>query len=459
MSDIRHYAWPGLRSYLITGALAVALAVGGLVAPALPIPVAAAAVLPDGFKSVGYMPSWAGNVSTVEYDKLTHINYAFVMPTADAKLPEVPNPSKLRSLVDSGHAHNVKVLISIGGWNNGDDSPFESLAAGPDTRDAFVANTLDLIERYSLDGADIDWEYPNPGPSADSYTLLMNQLSTALHNRGKLLTAAVVSGGPTAQGVQPAVFAAVDFLNIMLYDGGSPHANYDWTIDNVNRWKTRGLPASKTVLGVPFYSRPSYYSYAQLVAMDPANADRDCTLVQGTEQCYNGRPTVQRKTQWAMANAGGMMNWELSQDSTRESLVDVIYRTATGARAGEITGSTGQCVDVQWANTANGTAVQLYACNHTAAQWWTRGDDGTFRALGKCLDVTGGSTANGTQVQLWECNATGAQVWQPQSDDTLRNPQSGKCLDATGWSSANGTRLQIWDCHAGSNQRWRFPEP
>ena len=49
----------------------------------------------------------------------------------------------------------------------------------------------------------------------------MTELGTALHARGKLLTAAVISNGNT-QGVQPAVFGQVDFLNIMLYDGGTP---------------------------------------------------------------------------------------------------------------------------------------------------------------------------------------------------------------------------------------------
>ena len=66
--------------------------------------------------------------------------------------------------------------------------------------------------------------------------------------------AAVVSEGGTANGVQPAVFGYVDFLNIMAYDGGSPHANYDWSIASANFWKSSGLPANKTVLGVPFYS-------------------------------------------------------------------------------------------------------------------------------------------------------------------------------------------------------------
>lgn len=455
---------PPRRGRLATAGLAIATLAAGLLVPAAAAEPAAAAVLPNGFRSVGYLPSWSGSVNSVQYTKLTHINYAFVLPNADGTLQAVPDPGKLSSLVSLGHANNVKVSLAIGGWNDGDDSAFEALAANAGRRTTFVDSVVGVVERYGLDGVDIDWEYPDPGASADNFTALMRQLSTAMRARGKLLTAAVVSGGSTAEGVRPEVFGLVDFLNIMAYDGGSPHANYDWSIASANYWKSRGLPAAKTVLGVPFYSRPGYYTYAQLVGMDPANANRDCHTVGGAQQCYNGIPTIKRKTQWAMVNAGGIMNWELSQDTSgATSLVSAIHEVATGGtapppgRTGSITGIAGKCVDVAGSNSADGTAVQLWTCNGTGAQRWTVGTDGTVRALGKCLDVASAGTANGTVVQLWQCNGTGAQSWLAHADGTLRNPASGRCLDATGPSSSDGTRLQIWDCHAGANQVWRLP--
>ncbi len=131
--------------------------------------------------------------------------------------------------------------------------------------------------------------------------------------------------------------------------------------------------------------------------------------------------------------------------------------TAAGAPTGQITGYGGKCVDVAGGNSANGTAVQLYDCNGTAAQVWTVAADGSLQALGKCMDVAGGGTANGSQIQLYDCNGTGAQQWQARSDGSVVNPQSGRCLDATGPSSANGTRLQIWDCTGGANQKWTLP--
>lgn len=124
---------------------------------------------------------------------------------------------------------------------------------------------------------------------------------------------------------------------------------------------------------------------------------------------------------------------------------------------GAITGIAGKCVDVAGAATTNGTAIQLWDCNASGAQSWTRAADGTLKALGKCMDVTSAGTANGTQIQLWDCNGSGAQQWSYTSGHDLVNPASGRCLDATGPSSANGTRLQIWDCTGGANQKWIVP--
>ena len=130
---------------------------------------------------------------------------------------------------------------------------------------------------------------------------------------------------------------------------------------------------------------------------------------------------------------------------------------ASAATVGPITGLAGKCVDVAASNSANGTAVQLYDCNGTAAQSWTVGNaDNSIRALGKCLDVTSAGTANGAKIQLYDCNGTGAQKWTA-SNGTLVNTGSGKCLDVTGSNSTNGTRLQIWTCGTGANQQWTLP--
>ena len=118
----------------------------------------------------------------------------------------------------------------------------------------------------------------------------------------------------------------------------------------------------------------------------------------------------------------------------------------------------GKCLDVNAGNDTDGTVVQLWSCNHGAAQWWTAYPDGTLRAAGKCLDATGAGTANGTKTELWDCNGGGNQVWQAYNGG-YRNPVSGRCLDDPASSTTDGTQLQLWDCNGTPAQLWTAPQP
>jgi len=135
---------------------------------------------------------------------------------------------------------------------------------------------------------------------------------------------------------------------------------------------------------------------------------------------------------------------------------DVTFLKSAGG-VGPVHGRAGKCLDIRGAVTADGTPVQLYTCNGTAAQSWTVTPTApsTFKALGRCLDVSGGGTADGTAVQLWTCNGTGAQNWVPQTDGTLRNPASAKCLAVAGTGSADSTVVQLRTCDP--TQTWTLP--
>jgi chitinase len=296
------------------------------------------------FKVIGYLPSWSGDVGSVQYSKLTHINYAFILPTATGGLYGNDNPSKLQSLVSTAHANGVKVLISIGGWNNGDDSGFESLAANSSYRTAFVNNVLGFVNQYGLDGADIDWEYPDAGASANNYVALMTQLSSSLHAQGKLLTAAVVGTG--GEGVLSSVFSQVDFLNLMAYDYNNyDHSTYTYASQSISYWKGKGLPASKCVLGVPFYGRPSWESYATLVNRG-ASPYSDTYNGVG----YNGITTIKSKVDLAYDQGSGIMIWELSQDlpaSSPYSLLTAIYQEKLVKQGGNTGGGSSQLIQAE----------------------------------------------------------------------------------------------------------------
>ena len=85
----------------------------------------------EPFRVIGYVTSWSGSLNEVDFNQLTHINYAFLLPSdnGDGSLKPLDNPAKLQQLVSMAHANNVKVLISVGGWNDGNDQGFEILAA------------------------------------------------------------------------------------------------------------------------------------------------------------------------------------------------------------------------------------------------------------------------------------------------------------------------------------------
>lgn len=127
------------------------------------------------------------------------------------------------------------------------------------------------------------------------------------------------------------------------------------------------------------------------------------------------------------------------------------------APAGQVrSGIAGKCLDVNGANSANGTPVDIWTCNGSAGQTWSAPSDGTLRALGKCLDATARGTANGTKIELWDCNGGTNQQWQPLNGG-YRNPTSGRCLDDPNSATADGTQLVLWDCSGAVNQQWTAP--
>lgn len=275
------------------------------------------------FRVVGY--AIAGiDIGAIQFEKLTHINYAFLTPNKDGTFASIGNPVELREIVEKAHAKGVKVLISVGGWGWNDE--FEALAANPTSRTMFVNGVVDLTDKFKLDGADIDWEFPIQGKSSDHFLALMQELRKALLN--KLLTSAAVAFGSTGEGIPSSAFELFDFVNIMAYDGDGPnHSPYELAQEAIRYWLGRGLPATKAVLGVPFYSRPIYNPYWKIVVKDPQAAYVDEIKLLSTTVNYNGIPTIQRKTELALKQASGIMIWALNYDSVDEtSLLSAIDR-------------------------------------------------------------------------------------------------------------------------------------
>ncbi|MFD5896748.1 MULTISPECIES: family 16 glycosylhydrolase [unclassified Streptomyces] len=173
-----------------------------------------------------------------------------------------------------------------------------------------------------------------------------------------------------------------------------------------------------------------------------------------------GREWVFNKPFFLILNlaVGGYWPGDPNSSTPFPSTLTVDYVRVTtdggGGTGGSITGLGGKCLDVAAASSANGTPVQLYDCNGSAAQQWSRGANDSLRALGKCLDVKDNSTADGAQLQLWDCAGSGNQRWAVSGANDVVNIQANKCMDVTGGTSTNGARAQIWTCTGAANQKW-----
>jgi hypothetical protein len=127
--------------------------------------------------------------------------------------------------------------------------------------------------------------------------------------------------------------------------------------------------------------------------------------------------------------------------------------------------TSGKCIDINGAGTADGTNIQQWTCNGTAAQAFRVEDlgGGSARLVnpssGKCMDVSGNGTADGTNIQLWTCNGTGAQSFRivdgANGNVTIRNTNSNKCVDVNRSGTTDGTNIHLWTCNGTNAQNFR----
>lgn len=286
------------------------------------VPPPTATPTPQQFRIVAYATD-AIVESVIPYAKLTHINYSFLTPKEDGTFNPVPNSFKLKNIVGMARQFNVKVQIAVGGW--GWDAQFETVAADPKLRSAFVQNLKAVVDEFQLDGLDMDWEYPDEGQSAQNFLALIQELRAAMPD--KVISMAVVSYGENGNGILPETFELVDFVNVMTYDGPD-HGTMEQFEKGLAFWTARGVPQEKLVMGLPFYGDPDM-PYRKLVEADPAAAQTDTFEYFSLTYHYNGIPTVQAKTVIAREQASGIMFWNLDQDDFGEySLVNAIYQAA-----------------------------------------------------------------------------------------------------------------------------------
>lgn len=345
------------------------------------------------------------------YEKLTIINYAFFYPAPDGRLvgrsPEYdevilsgardPATGAIRketALCSVAHGRGVKVLLSLGGWE--ESGNFPAVAANPDRRRTFGASCADIIRRHGFDGIDIDWEYPgyaqhNGTPQDGANFLLMlrelrdtlNLLGTQL-GRHLLITIAI----PTVPSLVAAydlreIAPLIDFMNLMTYDiygawdslsdhntplfpsaGSDPARCVDAGFRLFR--DTYGIPAERLNIGTAFYGR-TYKDCSDLhmahdgsdaVHFPPEGTPRFYTIAASMDSCsrrwderakvpylvcpkwntvvsFDDQESTTLKAQYVLDNGiRGIIIWELTGDFFPDGstpLLDAIHRTFTAA--------------------------------------------------------------------------------------------------------------------------------
>ncbi|MBB6425280.1 glycosyl hydrolase family 18 protein [Sphingopyxis sp. JAI128] len=308
---------------------------------------------------VGYLAAFKGldlSIARTDLAAFTHFNLSFANPDTEGRFfhggrmtcmgdETGANLSveTLRTTVARLQAGGAKVLISTaGGVIPGCSGDWKALLA-PERRTGTVAALVDLADTLGLDGVDIDIEAAllTEIDQAGDYTPFIVALSDAMKARGKLLTCATASyeGGMIPVRSIP----YFDLVNVMSYDAigpswgeaGTEHSSYAMAARDLDLWLARGVKRERLVLGVPFYGygfggEKANWSYRELVAAHGLNATKADVIGKLCAGCryvtHNGPATIEEKARLAAEKAGGVMVWELSQDTPDHTLTKAIAR-------------------------------------------------------------------------------------------------------------------------------------
>jgi chitinase len=260
-------------------AVSIALAVSALCA--------AAAVRPSAPMVVGYVFPQNAALQPGEIDplSLTRINYAFANIEGGRMVTGFAEDAKNFAFLTALKRENpsLTVLVSVGGWLW--STNFSDVSLTPQSRRLFIQSAVEFLNRYDLDGLDIDWEYPGMVGSGhpfraedkENFTVLLKELRQRFnretqqsHRKLYLTIAAGASDEYLAHTEMAEVQRYVDTVNLMAYDYYEPGSDaitghhaplFTNAADpkkisgeaSVLAFERAGVPAEKILLGLPFY--------------------------------------------------------------------------------------------------------------------------------------------------------------------------------------------------------------
>lgn len=291
-----------------------------------PAGAADAAPASGAFRVAGYLPDYRMDTITADQVRLlTDLIVFSAQPGAngDLQLGALEKAPWAR-LTELKTRHRVRMILCVGGWNR--SAGFAPLVASPQARQRFVQSAVRTCLDKRLDGIDLDWEHPKDAAEQTGYARLLTDLRTGFQPHGLTLSVTMAAW----QQVPANGFAAVDWVHVMAYDNAGKHSTFEAAQKDVQSLRDRGVPASKIVLGLPFYGRhiterERASTYAQIVEAHRPGPEVD--EVGGLY--FNGPTTIRRKTAFALeAQLGGVMAWEIGQDLRDDrSLLRLVNRT------------------------------------------------------------------------------------------------------------------------------------
>src|SRR3569833_2758966 len=217
---------------------------------------------------IGYVGGYHGlyDTSLVDPKKLTHINYAFVIIKNNRAYleHEKTDTVNFRNLLKLKKVNpNLKLLISIGGW--GGSRNFSDAVLTDTAREGFAASAVAIVKKYSLDGVDIDWEYPNDIGAGNIYrpedkhnfTLMFQMLRLDLdtlekQTGGKLQLTAAVGGFNRFLTLTEMGEASkyLDYVSLMTYDFAQDSLHI--VLHHTNLYSSKGYKTLCSVVFVVF---------------------------------------------------------------------------------------------------------------------------------------------------------------------------------------------------------------
>ncbi len=206
---------------------------------------------------------------------VTHINYAhgrFVNPSTGDGGITIADVSLMQSVLALKKQNPaLKVMLMIGGWGMKADG-FSMMARDPAKRTEFCKSIKAHLDKYGLDGVDIDWEYPTysaEGTGAHSsdtknFNLVLDELRKTI-GTSKIISFASSSSAKYVD--WPTAIKYIDYVNVMTYDmGAAPSAhnsplyrsqifNQTSCDESIEKHKNAGIPYDRMNIGVPFYGK------------------------------------------------------------------------------------------------------------------------------------------------------------------------------------------------------------